>query len=90
MAKRFTGKNREAAKFLGVPPEKFADPGFCLGCGESECVCDDGEDRDVCDRCGGDGTIEYADAGPDVWGEDCPSEVNHLVECPDCEGTGAA
>lgn len=47
----------------------------------------DGIDN-TCERCGGDGTIEYLDAGPSVWGEDCPSEVNHLVECPNCEGTG--
>lgn len=48
------------------------------------------EDRETCDRCGGDGSIEYAEAGPSEWGEDCPSEVNHLIECPDCGGTGKA
>lgn len=48
----------------------------------------DGEPREDCWRCGGDGVIDYMDAGPDVWGEDCPSEVNHLVTCPDCGGTG--
>lgn len=47
-------------------------------------------ERNDCERCGGEGSIEYADAGPDVWGEDCPSEVNHLVECPDCGGSGRA
>lgn len=36
---KFTGKNRQAAKFLGVAPETFKDPGFCLGCGEVECEC---------------------------------------------------
>lgn len=40
------------------------------------------------DRCGGEGFIEYADAGPSVWGEDTPSEKNHLVTCPQCYGTG--
>lgn len=40
-----------------------------------------------CERCGGEGLLEYIDA-PDTWGEDCPSEVNHLIECPDCAGTG--
>ncbi len=45
-------------------------------------------DSDECERCGGEGFIEYADAGPDVWGEDCPSEVNHLVTCPECGGWG--
>lgn len=49
---------------------------------------DDDLDRDTCERCGGEGFIEYAEAGPDVWGEDCPSEVNHLVTCPDCNGYG--
>jgi hypothetical protein len=47
-------------------------------------------ERDHCQRCGGEGHIEYAEAGPDVWGEDSPSEVNHLVTCPDCRGTGVA
>lgn len=44
------------------------------------------DDCDVCDRCGGDGVIEYLDAGPSVWGEDCPSEMNHLIPCPQCSG----
>lgn len=44
-------------------------------------------DDDACPRCGGDGSIEYLEA-PETWGEDCPSEKNHLVECPDCDGTG--
>lgn len=47
---------------------------------------DDHGDPDRCDRCGGEGVIEYAEAGPEVWGEDCPSEVNHLVTCPECGG----
>lgn len=72
----------------------------CRLCGEEppwgcDCGCHDDRDyddldRDTCERCGGDGSIEYMDAGPSVWGEDCPSEVNHLVECPDCGGTGSA
>lgn len=45
-------------------------------------------DRDDCDRCGGEGNLEYDEAGPDVWGEDCPSETNHLVACPDYRGSG--
>ena len=48
----------------------------------------DDEDFETCERCGGDGTIEYADAGPSVWGEDIPSEENHLITCPDCNGEG--
>lgn len=48
----------------------------------------DGDDEDNrCERCCGEGLVEYNDA-PDTWGEDCPSEVNHLVRCPDCRGTG--
>lgn len=43
-----------------------------------------------CDRCGGDGLISYIDGGPSVWGEDCPSEPDLLVTCPDCRGTGLA
>ena len=53
---------------------------------------DDGDwddiDSDVCPQCGGEGFIEYDDAGPSVWMEDCPSEENHLVDCPECGGTG--
>ena len=45
-------------------------------------------DEERCYRCGGEGLIEYAEGGPEVWGEDCPSEVNHLVTCPDCGGNG--
>lgn len=44
---------------------------------------DDGDCDDVCECCGGDGTVEYIDH-PEVWGEDCPSEMNHLVPCPEC------
>ena len=36
-----------------------------------------------CSRCGGDGFVEYIES-PDLWGEDCPSEVNHLLPCPEC------
>jgi len=45
-------------------------------------------DREECHRCGGEGFIEYLEGGPSVWGEDCPSEINHLVTCPDCGGAG--
>ena len=48
---------------------------------------DDWMDDDICERCGGDGSVEYDDA-PDAWGEDSPSEENHLIECPDCGGHG--
>lgn len=49
----------------------------------------DDDGRDLCERCGGEGLVEYAES-PDVWGEDCPSLVNHLVTCPLCGGTGDA
>ena len=48
----------------------------------------DGEDEPSCPDCGGEGMVEYNDAGPSVWGEDCPSEMNHLVTCPNCKGSG--
>lgn len=41
-----------------------------------------------CDCCGGDGVVEYIDH-PGLWGEDCPSRVNHLLTCPECNGTGS-
>ena len=46
------------------------------------------EEEPRCPDCGGDGLVEYNDAGPSVWGEDCPSEENHLVTCPNCRGSG--
>jgi hypothetical protein len=48
----------------------------------------DGESEPSCCTCGGEGFIEYNDGGPEVWGEDCPSEENHLVTCPNCRGSG--
>lgn len=50
----------------------------------------DDEDGEVgiCGRCGGEGFIEYADGDPSDWGEDCPSEENHLIPCRECNGTG--
>jgi DnaJ-class molecular chaperone len=50
-------------------------------------IFDDEEDGHSCPSCGGDGIVEYLDA-PDSWGEDCPSEENHLVTCPNCKGSG--
>lgn len=51
---------------------------------------DEWADRDLpesCERCGGAGHLEYLEAD-ELWGEDCPSEVNHLVPCPTCHGAG--
>jgi hypothetical protein len=36
-----------------------------------------------CSRCGGNGFIELVDA-PELWGEDCLSEENRLIPCPEC------
>ena len=44
---KFTGKNRNIAKWLGEDPEGFVDPGFCLGCGEANCECDNTEEDDA-------------------------------------------
>lgn len=49
---------------------------------------DDDDDQGRCDRCGGDGFIEYNDGDGSDWGEDCPSEINHLIVCRQCKGTG--
>jgi hypothetical protein len=46
------------------------------------------EDACVCDRCGGEGFYEYNDGDGSDWGEDCPSEENHLITCRKCHGTG--
>lgn len=40
-------------------------------------------DLEECELCGGEGVREYEDA-PDEWGEDCPSEPNHLIPCRGC------
>lgn len=48
---------------------------------------DDGDIGDDCPRCGGEGHIEYMECAEE-WGEDCPSEENHLVVCPECGGMG--
>lgn len=46
------------------------------------------EDAQICDHCGGEGFIEYDDGDGGDWGEDSPSEENHLIECRHCCGTG--
>jgi DnaJ-class molecular chaperone len=50
-------------------------------------ICKEELDWVDCDRCGGNGFVEYNDA-PEIWGEDCPGEINYLVTCPECGGTG--
>ena len=58
----------------------MTQPESCPDCYEYPCRC-------PCERCGGEGHIELWDA-PDLWGEDCCSEVNDLVTCPECGGQG--
>lgn len=53
----------------------------CPQCGHATTL------SETCEVCGGDGHREYMDA-PEEWGEDCPSEKNHLIECRTCSGTG--
>ena len=48
------------------------------------------EPSPTCDRCGGDGWIDYLDGDGGDWGEDCPSEENHPIVCRACGGTGYA
>ena len=48
---------------------------------------DTGDLDESCPECGGEGIVEYQDC-PSAWGEDCPSEVNHFVTCPNCGGSG--
>lgn len=52
---------------------------------DATCRCGSCMEWEDCDRCGGEGFCEYQDT-PECWGEDCPSEVNHLVDCPECGG----
>ena len=64
---------------------------LCVVCGSQvDFDIDDEWDYEThgdCPTCGGEGTAEYNDC-PETWGEDCPSEVNHLITCPNCGGSG--
>lgn len=44
--------------------------------------CNDGSP--ICGLCGDDGWIMLSDAGPSEWGEDCFSEVDRAIACPEC------
>ena len=52
---------------------------------------DIGDDRlesdDVCNLCGGERFVALSDC-PELWGEDCFSEIDRLVRCPECKGEG--
>ena len=60
----------------------------CVRCDRQNAVDVDGDNEPSCPSCGGEGMVEYLDAGPSAWGEDCPSEENHMVKCPNCRGSG--
>lgn len=45
----------------------------------------DGGDEPACDCCGGEGFVELEDH-PELWGDDCFTELNRLVACPECSG----
>lgn len=41
------------------------------------------DDDHTCFKCGGEGLMQLSDC-PEEWGEDSFSEVDRLIECPDC------
>ena len=45
---------------------------------------EDYDDEDCCPMCGGDGVVMLSECGPSEWGEDCFSEEDRLVTCPEC------
>lgn len=68
-------------------PERGGAPSEQVSAAEDEEWFDEDGQDDECPDCGGDGFAEYLDH-PEAWGEDCPSEPNHLIVCPNCRGTG--
>lgn len=42
------------------------------------------DDDETCGRCGGDGWVMLSECGPSEWGEDCFSEEDRAIQCPDC------
>ena len=46
------------------------------------------EHDDLCERCGGDGSIMASEAS-ECWGEDTFAEIDRPVACPDCQGIEA-
>jgi hypothetical protein len=49
---------------------------------------EDPSEQFICERCGGEGWIDYLDGDGTDWGEDCPSEINHPIRCRICNGRG--
>lgn len=54
---------------------------------ETEHDWEDCDEEPFCPTCAGEGFAEYLEC-PSAWGEDCPSLANHLIECPNCGGSG--
>ena len=68
-----------------------ATPRRCaVSTGSAGSIPDCEEPAPTCEHCGGDGCIDYLDGDGGDWGEDCPSEENHLIICRHCGGTGYA
>ena len=59
----------------------------CEKCGGTGWYVPDDYDTDDedCPQCDGEGLVSYLDH-PETWGEDCPSEADHGVTCPECQG----
>lgn len=49
----------------------------------------DDEEDDLCWTSSGEGFFDLEDH-PELWGEDCLSEMNRSVVCPNCKGSGNA
>lgn len=60
---------------------------LCAECHQFQLDDASDEPREDCLRCGGEGFLELVDCH-ELWGEDCLSEKNRLVECPECGGSG--
>lgn len=72
--KRTATARADSLQEVGMPRERVDDyePGL------------DDDDDDTCGMCGGDGMIMLSEAGPSEWGEDCFSEVDRPIACPEC------
>jgi hypothetical protein len=62
---------------------------ICSACFKDEHLDDLLDDAPPCNRCGGDGLIEYGEA-PEAWGGDTPDLENHFVPCPECRRAALA
>ena len=88
-------KSQETDRALNAAPERrraveCSSPAAGSAWPTDDEMMDEIEDmeRCICDRCGGEGWIDYLDGDGSDWGEDCPSEENHPITCRQCNGTG--